>query len=102
MSLTATLTLPVPLSRTAFRAGCSFCFVARSSPCVLLVQRAVEMHLAQHLAHRVHRLLHFGGSDRADAADAEGFHLREFARIQGETTRFGGGVDNLEIVVRVR
>src|SRR5262245_25591833 len=57
--------------------------------------------LAHRIADRIDRLLHLVGTDRADAADAERFDLRELARVEDEALVADAVVELLERVRRV-
>src|SRR5438045_2656551 len=58
-------------------------------------------HLAQRVAHRKHRLPHFIGADRADAADTKGLDLCQLAGIKDEALVANALVKMLEGVLRI-
>src|SRR5258706_14243042 len=98
MSLHATLTLPLPLWRTASSAGCCSrlgCFVLLAigfSVCVFRKRvksaskeskggrAACDVHLRHRIGHRRHGLAHLVAADRADAADSKAFQRPQLAR----------------------
>ena len=55
----------------------------------------------QHLADRLDRRLHALCVNVADAADAEGFYLGQFAGVENETLGLDPLVEVLELVARV-
>src|SRR5664280_1147858 len=117
MSLTATLTLSLPLLRTAVSAGCSGVgvvigglsrprglFACRQATAIgsLLGRRAAgDSHLAHRTGDGGDGLGHLRRPDRADAADAEGLLLRQLARIEDEAARLHRIVEGLEGVLRI-
>ena len=64
--------LPVPIADYAAARGEGAGATCRNS------------HLGKRIPHGVHRVAHFVGADRADAADAERLDLSELARIEDE------------------
>src|SRR6185437_14147511 len=70
----------------------------------VLDRRAIvgaHAHFVERVAHRMHGRTHFIGADRADATDAEGFHLSQLARIEDETLVADARVEVLEREARI-
>src|SRR5439155_20026057 len=62
----------------------------------------LDSQLVQCVAHRIDRVTHLIGADRADASDAEGFELSELAWIENEALVTDTIVECLEDVFRIR
>lgn len=58
-------------------------------------------HFPQHFGHGIHGGLHTVRADHANAADAEGFHLGQLARVKDEALGLDPLVEVLELIASI-